>query len=115
LQAANELETDGDDDSLEDPVIMAIACYQAGMYHPNSARSKPAMPDLEGDATLEGSEETSSSRADALVEEVANHRGALPDGTEVAMARQCMCGNEFLADTVFCRLCGSRRPMATAV
>jgi len=35
FKSANSYEDGNDDDELEDPVIAAITCYQAGMYYPN--------------------------------------------------------------------------------
>ena len=33
FREANRLEEDGEGEELDDPVVCAIACYQAGMYH----------------------------------------------------------------------------------
>ena len=48
---------------------------------------------------------------DEGVIDVANHFGVLDDGKKVPMAKWCKCGNDFRADTLFCRKCGSRRPI----
>jgi len=48
---------------------------------------------------------------DEGVIDVANHIGSLDDGKKVAMARWCKCGNVYRPDTVFCRKCGTRRPI----
>jgi len=48
---------------------------------------------------------------DEGVIDVVNHIGSLDDGKKVTMARFCKCGNVYRPDTVFCRKCGTRRPI----
>jgi hypothetical protein len=52
---------------------------------------------------------------DATVSDVNDHFGTLPDGSTVTMARMCgsPCGNEYKPDSLFCRKCGRRRPVAS--
>jgi len=85
---------------------MSIACYQAGMYHPNSTRREHGL-DSDFEITCEG-----SGAAMKLVENHSGYHSSDKSDVATAMALQCECGNEFLSDTIHCRRCGVRRPEA---
>jgi hypothetical protein len=50
--------------------------------------------------------------APIVVVDVQNHMGMQKDGRKVAMELECACGNILKDDSVFCRKCGERRPIA---
>ena len=65
---------------------------------------------------LEGVDEISQGITDTelRVVYVIKHVGVLDDETKVDMARWCKCGCDLGSDAIYCRKCGSKRPMIKA-
>jgi len=118
LSGQSSVSHDDENSSVDDSDLSSIPLGQpfddAGLLTPEERALTDPAP-REPSALPDSSCEANSDASAALtVVDVQNHLGVLADGSKVAMDMHCSlpCGNEYKHDTVFCRKCGRRRPVA---
>jgi len=90
---------------------------ERALTDPAPRQEPPTLPDgSSNEAATSRQTPKGDSASGPTVVDVQNHLGVLADSSKVTMEMHCSlpCGNEYKHDTVFCRKCGRRRPVARA-
>lgn len=130
LGSQNSVRSNGDDKSSANesdlsPIPLGQPFDDAGLLTPEERaltdpaprQEPPTLPDgSSNEAATSHQTPNDDSASGPTIVDVQNHLGVLADGSKVTMEMHCSlpCGNEYKHDTVFCRKCGRRRPIARA-